>query len=114
MQPQRSPLAPTPAGDSADDKPIDGIVVAPDAYSFGELIRHKEFERMTQAELRDAERLVDLLRPKLELRRTRRQELHDHGRTLAPRAMYRRNLATGGDLVNGSGGGELAGRDRSS
>src|SRR4029077_5523061 len=31
--------------------------------------------------------------------RTRRQELHDHGRTLAPRAMYRRNLATGGDPV---------------
>ena len=68
----RSPRSPR-SFQPADDKPIDGIVVAPDAYSFGELIRHKEFERMTQAELRDAERLVDLLRPKLELRRTRRQ-----------------------------------------
>ena len=50
---------------------------------------------MTAAELRDAERFVDLLRPRLERRRTRRYELHPHGRRLAPRAMFRRNLATG-------------------
>jgi hypothetical protein len=54
---------------------------------------------MTAAELRDAERLVDLLVPRLEQRRTRRYELHDHGRLLAPRAMFRRNLATGGQLT---------------
>jgi uncharacterized protein with von Willebrand factor type A (vWA) domain len=98
-QPRQSPLAPSPSGDSADDRPLDGIIVAPDAYSHGELIRHKEFERMSQSELRDAERLIDLLRPRLEERMTRRQELHDHGRVLAPRAMFRKNLATGGDLV---------------
>jgi uncharacterized protein with von Willebrand factor type A (vWA) domain len=98
-QPRQSPLAPTPSGDSSDDRPLDGIIVAPDAYSRGELIRHKEFERMSQAELRDAERLIDLLKPRLEERRTRRQELHDHGQTLAPRAMFRRNMATGGDFV---------------
>jgi uncharacterized protein with von Willebrand factor type A (vWA) domain len=98
-QPRQSPLAPSPSGESADDKPLDGIIVAPDAYSHGELIRHKEFERMSQAELRDAERLIDLLKPRLEERRTRRQELHDHGQILAPRAMFRRNLATGGDLL---------------
>jgi len=99
-QPRQSPLAPTPSGDSSDDRPLDGIIVAPDAYSHGELIRHKEFERMSQAELRDAERLIDLLRPRLEERLTRRQELHAHGDTLAPRAMFRANLATGGDYVN--------------
>src|SRR4026207_811299 len=54
---------------------------------------------MTPAELRDAERLVDLLVPRLELRRTRRYELHHHGRLLAPRAMLRRNLATGGQAT---------------
>jgi uncharacterized protein with von Willebrand factor type A (vWA) domain len=54
---------------------------------------------MTSAELRDAERLVDLLEPRLELRRTRRYELHHHGRLLAPRAMFRRNLATGGQFT---------------
>lgn len=97
-QPRQSPVAPSPAGDSAEEQPLDGIIVAPDAYSQGELIRHKEFERMSQAELRDAERLIDLLRPRLEERRTRRQELHDHGTTLAPRAMFRANLRTGGDF----------------
>jgi hypothetical protein len=54
---------------------------------------------MTGAELRDAERLVDLLEPRLELRRTRRYELHHHGRLLAPRTMLRRNLATGGQFT---------------
>ena len=49
-----------------------GSIVAPDAYSVGELLRHRDFDRMTAAELRDAERLVDLLVPRLELRRTRR------------------------------------------
>src|SRR5258705_10494982 len=54
---------------------------------------------MPQGELSDAERLVDLLVPKLERRRTRRYELHPHGRRLAPRAMFRRNLSTGGEIL---------------
>ncbi len=84
---------------SDDDAEIEGIVVAPDAYSRGELLRHREFDRMTPAELREAERLVDALVPRLERRRTRRYELHSHGRRLAPRAMFRRNLGTGGQLL---------------
>jgi uncharacterized protein with von Willebrand factor type A (vWA) domain len=64
-----------------------------------EALRHREFDRMTPAELRDAERLVDLLVPKLERRRTRRYELHPHGRRVAPRAMFRSNLKTGGEIV---------------
>jgi len=75
------------------------LVIAPDAYSRGETIRHREFDKMTPAELREAERLIDVLAPRLELRRTRRYELHRHGRLLAPRAMFRRNLGTGGQLV---------------
>ena len=85
--------------DADDDSPIDGVVISPDAYSQGEVLRHREFDRMTPAELREAERLVDLLVPRLERRRTRRYELHSHGRRLAPRAMFRRNLGTGGQLV---------------
>jgi uncharacterized protein with von Willebrand factor type A (vWA) domain len=84
--------------EAGDD--IEGTVVAPDAYSHGELLRHREFDRMTPAELRDAERLVDALIPRLEQRRTRRYELHSHGRRLAPRAMFRRNLGTGGQLMS--------------
>ena len=90
---------PSAGDDEADDEDIEGVVVAPDAYSRGEVLRHREFDRMTPAELREAERLVDLLVPRLERRRTRRYELHSHGRRLAPRAMFRRNLGTGGQLM---------------
>jgi uncharacterized protein with von Willebrand factor type A (vWA) domain len=91
---------PLSGGDeSVDEADIDGHIAAPDAYSAAEALRRREFDRMTAAELRDAERLVDLLEPRLELRRTRRQELHRHGRLLAPRAMFRRNIATGGQFT---------------
>ena len=92
---------PVPAeGSSAEDAgDADAQVMAPDAYSHLEALRHKDFDRMTPAELRDAERLVDLLTPRLERRRTRRYELHPHGRRLAPRAMFRKNLATGGEIL---------------
>ncbi len=81
--------------DVEDGAEVDGETISPDAWSVGEVLRHRDFDRMTAAELRDAERFVDLLRPRLERRRTRRHELHPHGRRLAPRAMFRRNLATG-------------------
>src|SRR4051812_31347356 len=74
---------------------IEGETISPDAWSRGEVLRHRDFDRMSSAELRDAERFVDLLRPRLERRRTRRHELHPHGKRLAPRAMFRQNLATG-------------------
>ena len=86
-------------GDEDDDGEIDGVIAAPTAYSASEILRHRDFDRMTAAELRDAERLVDLLEPRLELRRTRRYELHHHGRLLAPRTMLRRNIATGGQFT---------------
>ena len=54
---------------------------------------------MSPDELRDAERLVDQVRPRLEMRRARRQELHRHGRLVAARQMFRANLQNGGDLV---------------
>jgi len=87
------------SSDDDDGSDVDGIIAAPTAYSSSELLRHRDFDRMTGAELRDAERLVDLLEPRLELRRTRRYELHHHGRLLAPRTMMRRNIATGGQFT---------------
>jgi len=81
--------------DAEDGEALDGETISPEAWSRGEALRHRDFDRMTAAELRDAERFIDLLTPRLERRRTRRHELHPHGRRLAPRAMYRRNLATG-------------------
>jgi uncharacterized protein with von Willebrand factor type A (vWA) domain len=99
MDPSGMPI-PSDADDDLAGEAIDRVIVAPDAYSRGEVLRHREFDRMTPAELRDAERLVDLLTPRLERRRTRRYELHRHGTRLAPRAMFRRNLATGGELYD--------------
>jgi uncharacterized protein len=91
---------PGPSAEEGDDsEPADAFVIAPDAYSAAEVIRHREFDRMTPDELRDAERLIDLLAPRLETRRTRRQELHHRGVRVAPRAMLRRNLATGGEAL---------------
>ena len=69
------------------------------AWSERERLLHKPFERMSPDEIRDAERLVDRLRPRLEMRRTRRSELHRHGSVMATRQMFRRNLHSGGDMV---------------
>ena len=90
---------PTDGDVEGDEAAPDVITISPDAYSRSETIRHRDFDRMTAQELRDAERLVDLLEPKLEQRRTRRYEHHRHGRRLAPRAMFRRNLGTGGEVL---------------
>jgi len=59
------------AGDEEQEADA-GWVVSPRAFSPGEAFRHRDFDRMTNAELRDAERLIDLLRPRLEPRLTRR------------------------------------------
>jgi len=99
VRPGGTPQRAEPAGDE-EAATGEVSVVSPRAYSAEEALRHREFDRMTVDELRDAERLIDLLRPRLETRRTRRQELHPHGTRLAPRAMLRRNLASGGDLVD--------------
>ncbi len=100
MRPEEHGTPIPTAGDADEDEaPIEGVVISPDAYSQGEILRHREFDRMTPAELREAERLVDALVPRLERRRTRRYELHSHGRRLAPRAMFRQNLGTGGHLL---------------
>jgi uncharacterized protein len=66
-------------------------------YSASELLRRKSFDAMSADELEDAARLIDQLRPRLSRRRSRRYILHPHGSLLAPRAMMRRSLATGGD-----------------
>jgi uncharacterized protein len=98
---ERGVPIPSRTEDAPDDAaPIEGVVISPDAYSQGEVLRHRDFDRMTPGELREAERLIDLLEPRLEQRRTRRYALHSHGRRIAPRQMFRRNLGTGGQLLS--------------
>jgi len=83
------------ADSSAEDDEADGSM----SWSERERLLHKPFDRMSPDELRDAERLVDQVRPRLEMRRARRQELHRHGRMVAARQMFRANLQNGGDLL---------------
>lgn len=75
----------------------EGTTSATLAYSAAEALRTKSFDEMTPEERRDATRLVDDLRPRLEQRKTRRYRLHHRGSVLAPRAMMRRSLGTAGD-----------------
>ncbi len=86
------------AADS-DGTTLDEEAAASLSWSERERLLHKPFDRMSPDELRDAERLVDQVRPRLEMRRARRQELHRHGRQVATRQMFRANLQNGGDLV---------------
>src|SRR4051794_30373712 len=60
-------------GEAPDGPPA--LTVSPDSWSAAESLRHKAFERMSAAELREAERAIDRMRPLLPLRRTRRWEL---------------------------------------
>jgi uncharacterized protein with von Willebrand factor type A (vWA) domain len=87
------------ASDLASQSKIPDESSSPASWSERERLFHKPFDRMTPVELRDAERLVDELRPRLEMRRSRRHRLHRHGRLVATRQMFRRNLQSGGDLV---------------
>ena len=84
------------AGD-AEGEEADENAPSPMAWSAGERLRSTTFERMTERELREAERLIDAMAIRLPMRRTRRWDLHRSGALLAPRQMLRRNLATGGD-----------------
>jgi uncharacterized protein len=88
--------APTTDGDEGD-RP--GRALRRVGYSPAESLRHRDFALMTPTELRDAERMVDALTPRLVMRRSRRSELDSHGRRLAPRAMLRANLANGAETL---------------
>ncbi|MBP1704477.1 MAG: domain containing CoxE-like protein [Chloroflexi bacterium] len=94
------PVRAEPGGEAAAE-PERGPrwVVSPRSFSVEEALRHRAFGRMSPGELRDAERLIDGLRPVLATRRTRRYKTGRRGRAPAPRAMLRRNLANGGDLL---------------
>ena len=85
--------------EAGGEERAEGLSASHLAYSAGERLRNRSFERMSAAELREAERIIDAMAVRMPLRRTRRWELHRGGTLLAPREMLRRNLATGGDPV---------------
>lgn len=90
---------PAQAGERSTDASEPADTVARRTYSAAELLRHRDFDRMTPDELQEAEKLIDALALNLAMRPARRFELHAHGTRLAPRPMLRISIATGGELV---------------
>jgi uncharacterized protein with von Willebrand factor type A (vWA) domain len=65
--------------------------------SAAERLRSADFAELTPAEARDASAMLAALAPRLPLRPSRRPRPDRRGRRLAPRAMLRHALASGGD-----------------
>jgi uncharacterized protein len=84
---------------NAEAELLPGLGVRRVGYSAAERLRHRDFATLTPEELRDAERMIDELGPRLATRRVRRMELTRHARMLAPRAMLRANLANGAEPI---------------
>jgi uncharacterized protein with von Willebrand factor type A (vWA) domain len=99
---RRQPGASGPPADAdadADAELVHGLSLRRVGYSAAERLRHRDFATLTPEELRDAERMIDELGPRLATRRARRMEHASHARLLAPRAMLRANLANGAEPI---------------
>lgn len=86
-----------PSSQAGPDEPL--AAVRPGAASATEEIRTADFATLTAEEARDAEAMLEALRPRLPLRRARRGRLARSGHRPAARAMLRRALATGGEAL---------------
>jgi uncharacterized protein with von Willebrand factor type A (vWA) domain len=86
-----------PAADAGWDE--EQAVVAPkaEAASRREILRAADFAALTPEECRDAQAMLEALRPRLPLRRARRARVERSGQRPAARAMLRHALASGGE-----------------
>jgi uncharacterized protein len=66
-------------------------------WSAVEVLRHKDFAELTEAELKRMKALIGQLANARPRRRSRRLRAHPHGRALDLRRLVRASLATGGD-----------------
>jgi len=89
------PLGPTPSESDDVEAPI-----SLRAASEREQLRQADFASLTAAEARDAQAMLEALRPRLALRPARRRGVGAHGRHLANRRMLRHALATGGESLH--------------
>src|SRR5438128_875721 len=87
-------LGPAPV-DGSDEEPV--AAVRPGASSAVERLRTADFAALSPEEARDAQAMIEALRPRLPLRRARRNRLDRAGHRPAARAMLRRAMATGGE-----------------
>lgn len=93
-----APGAPQAEGDG---RPAEETIAAvrPEAASARELLRTADFAALTPAETRDAQAMIEALRPGLPYRRARRSRLDTSGHRPAMRTMLRHALGSGGEAL---------------
>jgi uncharacterized protein len=89
--------APAPPEPEEAGPPKAAAAVRLQAASATEALRTTDFAALTPAEAKDAQAMLEALRPRLPLRRARRSRLDRSGHRPALRRMLRRSLATGGE-----------------
>jgi uncharacterized protein len=82
---------------SGDRSPRIGI--RPDASSEREVLRTTDFAALTADECRDAQAMIEALRPRLPFRHARRSRIDRSGQRPAARNMLRQALGTGGEPI---------------
>jgi uncharacterized protein with von Willebrand factor type A (vWA) domain len=95
----RETSTPGPAADRGGDTVELSRPVGVPPPSSRESVRRADFAALTPEEARDAERMLDELRPRLPRRRARRSLLALRGHRPASRSMLRRALSTGGEAL---------------
>jgi uncharacterized protein with von Willebrand factor type A (vWA) domain len=87
-------------GLAADASAVTALARAAHGASTRDVLRTADFAELTPAEARDAEAMIAALRPAAPHRPSRRHRIARHGRRLAPRAMLRGSLGTGGEALD--------------
>lgn len=76
------------------------VAIAPGGATVVERLRSTDFAELTPDEARDAQAMIATLRPRLPRRPARRRRVRRTGRRLAVRAMLRRSLSSGGEVLD--------------
>jgi uncharacterized protein with von Willebrand factor type A (vWA) domain len=94
---REQPADPAEGGESDDEELV--ATVRPGAASLTEALRTADFGGLTADEVRDAQAMIEALRPRLPVRRARRSRSARSGHRPAARAMLRHALGTGGEAL---------------
>jgi hypothetical protein len=84
-------------GDPASDETV--TTIRPGSTTPREVLRTADFASLTAEETRDAQAMLEALRPRLPLRRSRRSRVGRGGHRPAARSMLRHALASGGEAL---------------
>jgi uncharacterized protein len=97
-QRERDPTGETPPdGDPASDETV--TTIRPGSATPREVLRTADFASLTAEETRDAQAMLEALRPRLPLRRSRRNRVDRSGHRPAARCMLRHALGAGGEAL---------------